>query len=462
MGLREELLQSIRENDYNQPTPIQEQAIPRAMEGRDLICCAQTGTGKTAAFALPILNRLAAGPRANLRALILVPTRELAIQVGRNFIEYGKHLDLVSATAFGGTPIEPQEMMLRHGVDVLIATPGRLKDHVWRGNIDFRYTEILVLDEADRMLDMGFIKDIREIVELLPTKRQSMLFSATLGQDIRRFSRGILEDPLRIEVAPPASTLDEVDQYLVRTSRGQKRATLEGLIRSQRMTRTIIFARTKTGASQLARQLRERGHKATDIHSDRSQSERIQALEGFREGRIHLLIATDIAARGIDVRDVSHVVNYDLPYSAKDYVHRIGRTARAGRRGTAISLVTSDDSRDIAAIERLIARKLPWLDEREPRRGPTGNETTRPYRPSRDESPRRRRPTRNDVPRRRSTAGPNSRRDRRRTHRRETPVTVSEQKQPVETPARGNDKKGPGILKSITKRLRTGLFPANR
>jgi ATP-dependent RNA helicase RhlE len=366
MGLRDELRRAIQENGYTQPTPIQARAIPELLTGRDLICCAQTGTGKTAAFALPILHRLAEGERANIRALILVPTRELAMQVAEALRDYGKYLNLVTSTVFGGVPIEPQEKALRRGVDILVATPGRLKDHIWRGNIDFRHTAYLVLDEADRMLDMGFIKAVREIVELLPEERQSLLFSATLDDEIRRFSKGILKDPIRIEVDPPASTLDAVDQYLVQTNPGEKRAALETLIRRHPMTRTIIFARTKSGASRLASQLRARGHKASAIHSDRSQAERIRALEGFREGQVDFLVATDIAARGIDVDDISHVVNYDLPYTAKDYVHRIGRTARAGHRGVAISLVTPEDSKGVAAIERLISKKLSWLGERAP------------------------------------------------------------------------------------------------
>jgi ATP-dependent RNA helicase RhlE len=370
MGLREELLRAIQEIGFTEPTPIQEQGIPKALEGRDLMCSAQTGTGKTAAFSLPILHRLASagrnlaeGEQPHLRALILVPTRELAMQVTANLRDYGRHVDVVTATVFGGVPIEPQEVKLRAGVDILVATPGRLKDHIWRGNIDFRHTEYLVLDEADRMLDMGFIKDVREIVELVPVERQSMLFSATLDQQVQRFSKGILRDPLWIEVSPPSSTTDNVDQFLVRAARQRKGSTLTQLIKEHEMTRTIIFARTKSGASRLASTLRDRGFKATAIHSDRSQSERIQALENFREGRVHFLVATDIAARGLDIYDVSHVVNYDLPHSAEGYVHRIGRTARAGRRGMAISLVTPEDTRGVRAIEELIRRKLAWLGE---------------------------------------------------------------------------------------------------
>jgi len=363
-GLRGELLQALAEQGHQQPTPIQEKAIPEVLAGRDLIACAQTGTGKTAAFALPILHRLAETPRADIRALVLVPTRELALQVTKSLQEYGAHLEIVASAVFGGVPIAPQERALRMGVDILVATPGRLKDHIWRGNIDFRHTAYLVLDEADRMLDMGFIKAVQEIVELLPEERQSMLFSATLDDEIRRFSRGILRNPLRIEVAPPSSTIEEVDQFLVRTSRQRKRSMLESLIDREHMSRAIVFARTKSGASRLASDLRQSGHNASAIHSDRSQAERIRALEGFREGRIQILVATDIAARGIDVDDVSHVVNFDLPHTAKDYVHRIGRTARAGRRGRAISLVTPEDSAGVASIERLIAKKLDWLGER--------------------------------------------------------------------------------------------------
>ncbi len=363
MGFREEILRAVKGMGYARPTPVQERATPPALEGRDLMCCAQTGTGKTAVFALPILQRLSEGKRANLRALVLAPTRELAIQIDRNIYEYGKYLDLVSTAVYGGVPIEPQEMMLRRGADILVATPGRLIDHMWRGNIDFRNTKYLVLDEADRMLDMGFIDDVSEIIRSIPRKRQSMLFSATLDSEIKRFSKGILKSFVKIEVAPPATTLDEVDQFLVRSKRGRKRSTLETLIRKYRMKRAIIFARTKAGVSDLASHLKVRGFRASAIHSDRSQSDRVRALESFRTGRIHLLVATDIAARGIDVHDVSHVVNYDVPQSAEDYVHRIGRTARAGRKGVAISLVTSEDSQAVRDIERQITRKLSWLED---------------------------------------------------------------------------------------------------
>lgn len=384
LGLGPELLRAIDESGYTQPTPIQERAIPSVLEGKDVMCCAQTGTGKTAAFALPILQRLSEKKRANLRALILVPTRELAIQVGKSLNEYGKYLDLVSTTAFGGVPIEPQQMMLRHGVDILVATPGRLIDHMWRGNIDYRNTEYLVLDEADRMLDMGFIKDVTEIIREIPVERQSMLFSATLDREIVSLAKNILRAPVRIEVAPPSTTLDEVDQFLVRAERGRKRSVVEELIRSERMTKAIVFVRTKAGASSLARHLKEHGIRASAMHGDRSQTDRVLTLEGFRAGRIHILVATDIAARGLDVDDVSHVVNFDLPYAAEDYVHRIGRTARAGRRGMAISLVGPEDATGTEAIERLIARKLAWMNPRGQRMpstsepGPSQRESVQP------------------------------------------------------------------------------------
>ena len=379
LGLGPELLRAIEESGYTQPTPIQERAIPSVLEGKDVMCCAQTGTGKTAAFALPILQRLSEKERTNLRALVLVPTRELAIQVGKSLNEYGKHLDLVATTAFGGVPIEPQQMMLRHGVDILVATPGRLIDHMWRGNIDYRNTEYLVLDEADRMLDMGFIKDVTEIIREIPVERQSMLFSATLDREIVSLAKNILRHPVRIEVAPPATTLDEVDQFLVRAERGRKRSVIEDLIRSEQMTRAIVFVRTKAGASNLARHLKERGIRASAMHGDRSQTDRVLTLEGFRAGRIHILVATDIAARGLDVDDVSHVVNFDLPYAAEDYVHRIGRTARAGRRGMAISLVGPDDAAGAEAIERLILRKLAWMTPRG-QRTPSAPQPERPRR----------------------------------------------------------------------------------
>ena len=358
MGLSPEILQAVKELGYVTPSPIQLKSIPHAMAGKDLMACAQTGTGKTAAFALPILHRLSQVPKAPLRALVLVPTRELAIQVGKNIREYSKYTSLEVTTVFGGVPFDSQTMMLRHGVDILVATPGRLIDHMWRGNIDYRNTEYLVLDEADRMLDMGFIDAVREIVREIPTKRQTLLFSATLGGEIQRLSRGILIDPVKVEVAPSATTVETVDQRVIFVEQDDKQRVLEGLIQEHEMDRAIIFTRTKVGATKLASKLRQRGYRAAPIHSDRSQNERVATLEAFRAGKVNLLVATDIAARGIDVDHVGHVVNYDVPFSAEDYVHRIGRTARAGRTGMAIMLATSRDRATLHAIERLVGTSL--------------------------------------------------------------------------------------------------------
>jgi len=369
MGLRKELLDAISDSGYTDPTPIQERAIPEALAGRDLMCCAQTGTGKTAAFALPILHRIAEGLDSNqdkpiLQALILVPTRELAIQVSKNVSDYAKYLGLTNAMVCGGLPVEPQEMMLRHGVSVLVATPGRLIDHMWRGNIDYRDTQYLVLDEADRMLDMGFIDDVRSITQEIPRSRQSMLFSATLDRAIQKLSKDLLQDPVRIEVAPPASTAELIRQYRINCTRHQKKSTLEKFLYDENVERAIVFTRTKAGATQLTGQLRQKGLKAAAFHSDRSQADRTRTMGAFREGKVHVLVATDIAARGIDIDDITHIVNFDMPHTAEDYVHRIGRTARAGRAGVAVSFVTPEDAGSLRTVERLISMKIPvWGEE---------------------------------------------------------------------------------------------------
>ncbi len=363
LGLAPELLRSLSDLGYTTPTPIQEQAIPQLLTGRDLMGCAQTGTGKTAAFALPILHQIRDLERGKLRALVLVPTRELAMQVGLSIREYGVHLGLRSTAVYGGVPYGPQEMMLRHGVDVLVATPGRLKDHLWKGLIDFRDTTFLVLDEADRMLDMGFIDDVREIVNLIPTERQTMLFSATLDREIVRLAKDLLRQPVRVEVAPSATVADGVEHEMISVTAGGKRSALEDIFQRETWNRALVFTRTRRGAHQLATQLKRGGHRATSIHSDKTQVQRVAALEAFRAGRADILVATDIAARGLDVEGISHVINYDLPRNAEDYVHRIGRTARAGHKGKAISLVAPEDGAGIRSIERLLGR------------GVTGSET---------------------------------------------------------------------------------------
>jgi len=361
LGLAPALLTAVRACGYEMPTPIQSQAIPRLLEGRDLMGCAQTGTGKTAAFALPIINQLhPEGTRPIPRALVLVPTRELAMQVADNVKSYGSSIGIRCAAVYGGVPLPPQEMVLKHGVDILVATPGRLKDLLWRGAIDFAAVRFLVLDEADRMLDMGFIDDVREIIGYLPVERQTMLFSATLEPEILRLARDILRDPIRVEVAPPATVADGVEHVMVSVASQGKRSALETILRQHDMEKTLIFTRTRRGAHQLTGHLRKMGLRAASIHSDKSQSERTAALRAFGAGRVDVLVATDIAARGLDVRDISHVVNYDLPYRAEDYVHRIGRTARAGSRGVAISLVTPADQPGLKSIERLIGMRIEW------------------------------------------------------------------------------------------------------
>jgi ATP-dependent RNA helicase RhlE len=358
LGLAPEIMRELGELGYNQPTPIQEQAIPLVLAGRDLLGCAQTGTGKTAAFALPILHALRGTEPGHLRALVLVPTRELAIQVGRNFREYGAGLALRSSAVYGGVPSGPQEIMLRGGVDILVATPGRLKDHMWRGLVDFGQIRYLVLDEADRMLDMGFIDAVREIVREIPQERQSMLFSATLEPEILKLARGMLRNPARCEASPASTAADGVEHRILRVNAGDKKEALIDLLGQSGMDRTLVFTRTRRGASQLASHLRRAGYRVASIHSDRTQAERIAALEGFRAGRIEFLVATDIAARGIDVEGISHVVNYDMPHSPDDYVHRTGRTARAGRSGTAISLATPADAQTLRLIENRLGRRL--------------------------------------------------------------------------------------------------------
>jgi len=355
LGLAAELLQAVRDCGFATPTPIQSQAIPPLLAGRDIMGCAQTGTGKTAAFALPILHQLRGTAPGKIRALVLVPTRELAMQVGRNVREFGEPLGIRSTAVYGGVPMDPQIMMLRHGVDILVATPGRLKDHIWRGLIDFGQTRFLVLDEADRMLDMGFIHDVREIIDLIPTDRQTMLFSATLDPEIVRLAKDILRNPVRVEVAPSATMADGIEHLMVRVDCGRKKSTLAELIRSRDMGRTLVFTRTRRGAHALTVYLKRLGHRVSSIHSDKTQSQRVAALEAFRGGKIDILVATDIAARGLDVQGINHVVNYDIPRNPEDYVHRIGRTARAGQSGVAISLVTPEDAADIYAIQDLIA-----------------------------------------------------------------------------------------------------------
>ena len=359
LGLASEIERAVREEGYEAPTPIQEGAIPGVMAGRDLIGCAQTGTGKTAAFTLPILHRLRAGTRGRLRALILTPTRELALQVEASLRAYGRHLRLDSVVVYGGVGHQHQESMLRRGVDVLVATPGRLLDHMGRGYVDFRSLEVLVLDEADRMLDMGFIRDVRRIVSALPARRQTLMFSATMPDEIRRLAREILRDPVNIEVAQRRSTPPVgVRQTLLPVAVGRKRDLLAHLLETEARGLTLVFTRTKHGANKLARHLEGHGHSVALLHGNRSQSQRTQALAAFKGKRVRVMVATDIAGRGIDVDGIAHVVNFDLPNVPEDYVHRIGRTARAGATGDALSLVSPEDQPHVRGIEALIGRAI--------------------------------------------------------------------------------------------------------
>lgn len=360
-GLADGLLRAVHEKGYTSPSPIQEQAIPAVLEGRDLMAAAQTGTGKTASFTLPLLQRLSTGTAAksnHCRALVLTPTRELAAQVGESISTYGQHLSLRSAVVYGGVKINPQMMTLRKGVDVLVATPGRLLDLYQQNAISFKDLEILVLDEADRMLDMGFINDIRKILALLPSKRQSLLFSATFSPEIRELAKGFLLDPQEIDISPRNTTADTVDQWVHTVDKNRKAELLSHLITTRDWRQALVFTRTKHGANKLVTQLAQDGIRATAIHGNKSQGARTKALEDFKTGRAAILVATDIAARGLDIIELPQVVNFDLPNVPEDYVHRIGRTGRAGAKGRAISLVSADEFRQLWDIERLIGRKL--------------------------------------------------------------------------------------------------------
>ena len=362
LGLSEAIARAVSERGYTQPTPIQAQAIPVVLEGGDLLAGAQTGTGKTAGFTLPILQRLSAGPvngTARVRALVLVPTRELAAQVEESVREYGKYLPLKSMMMFGGVSINPQIKQLRSGVDILVATPGRLLDHVGQKTVDLSRVEILVLDEADRMLDMGFIRDIKKILALLPRQRQNLLFSATFSDEIKALADNLLDKPAMVEVARRNAANELVEQRVYPVDRERKRALLAHLIKEHNWFQVLVFTRTKHGANRLAEQLGKDGIPALAIHGNKSQGARTRALAEFKTGKLQVLVATDIAARGIDISELPHVVNYELPNVPEDDVHRIGRTGRAGSEGEASSLVCVDEHKLLRDIERLIKREVP-------------------------------------------------------------------------------------------------------
>jgi ATP-dependent RNA helicase RhlE len=361
LGLSEELLRAVRESGYTKPTPIQAQAIPAILEGKNVMAAAQTGTGKTAGFTLPILQLLNEKPPVKnnrARALVLTPTRELAAQVQESVFTYGKHLQLRSAVVFGGVKINPQMMKLRRGVDVLVATPGRLLDLFQQRAINFNDIEILVLDEADRMLDMGFIHDIKKIMALLPKQRQTLMFSATFSPEIRQLAKGIINNPVEIDVAPRNSAVETISQVVYPVDKARKADLLSHLIRKENWYQVLVFSRTKHGADKLVKRLSRDNIHAAAIHGNKSQAQRTKALDGFKKNKTQILVATDIAARGIDIDQLSHVVNFDLPNVPEDYVHRIGRTGRAGASGQAISLVSADEAKQLQDIERLIKRKI--------------------------------------------------------------------------------------------------------
>jgi ATP-dependent RNA helicase RhlE len=365
LGLSDALVRAVAEIGYTEPTPVQQQAIPVVLAGRDLLAGAQTGTGKTAGFVLPILDRLAqtrpasGGSRRPIRALILAPTRELAAQVEESVRDYGKYAQSSVAVVFGGVSINNQIAALRRGVDIVVATPGRLLDHAGQKTIDLSKVEVLVLDEADRMLDMGFLPDMKRVFALLPKQRQTLLFSATFSDEIRALANTLLKDPASVQVAPRNSTVEAVSQKVVLVDRGRKSELLAHLIKDQQWFQVLVFTRTKHGANRLAEYLTKHGVTALPIHGNKSQNARTRALAEFKSGELQALVATDIAARGLDIEQLPHVVNFDLPHVPEDYVHRIGRTGRAGATGEAISLVCADDKPLLADIEKVIRRQVP-------------------------------------------------------------------------------------------------------
>ena len=361
LGLIDPILKAVASKGYDKPTPIQAQAIPAILNGKDVMGAAQTGTGKTAGFTLPILQRLSDGQSAGsnqIRALILTPTRELAAQVGDSVATYGVNLPLSSAVVFGGVKINPQMMKLRKGIDILVATPGRLLDLYGQNAVKFKQVEVLVLDEADRMLDMGFIHDIKKILALLPKQRQNLMFSATFSDQIRKLAKGLVNNPVEISVTPRNTTVKAVQQVVIPVDKAKKSALLTHLVKENNWQQVLVFSRTKHGANRLTRHLEGKGIKALPIHGNKSQSARTKALAEFKQNKITVLVATDIAARGLDINQLPHVVNFDLPNVAEDYVHRIGRTGRAGAKGHAVSLVSADEMKQLRDIENLIKQTI--------------------------------------------------------------------------------------------------------
>ena len=358
-------MKALADEGYTIPTPIQKQAIPYVLAGRDLQGCAQTGTGKTAAFAIPVIQLLhqQRKPKSGIKALVLTPTRELAIQIEESFSTYGKYTNIRHTIVYGGVSQLPQTRALRKGVDVLVATPGRLLDLIGQGFIRLNELEIFVLDEADRMLDMGFINDIRKVIRLLPPNRQTLFFSATMPGEIEKLAGVLLKDPVKVEVTPPTSTVDKIRQSIYHTTKADKPKMLLHLLREQKISTALVFTRTKHGADKVVKFLHRAEIKAAAIHGNKSQNARQNALNDFKTGRLKVLVATDIAARGIDIDELSHVFNYDLPNVPETYIHRIGRTGRAGLNGTAIAFCDVDERKELRDIEKLIMNKIPVVEK---------------------------------------------------------------------------------------------------
>jgi ATP-dependent RNA helicase RhlE len=360
LGLSAKVLKAVRDAGYTTPTPIQAQAIPLVLKGRDLMGLAQTGTGKTAAFTLPIVDRLLDGPRRT-RALVLTPTRELCVQVEESVHKYARHSDLSVVSVYGGVPLEPQQKKLRAGVDIVVATPGRLIDHLERQNVVFDDLEVLVLDEADRMLDMGFAPQINRIISDVPSYRQTLLFSATMPPEVEALARKYLRKPLVVQVGRRSQAASTVTHAVYPVPRERKSALLANLLRQETLDSVLVFTRTKHGADRVVRHLEREGIKATAMHADKTQPQRTKALQDFKSGKVRVLVATDIAQRGLDISDITHVINYDVPQQAEDYVHRIGRTGRAEKEGDAFTFMSPDEIAMVRSIERVIGQPIPRI-----------------------------------------------------------------------------------------------------